>query len=95
MNSLEILKTATGLIPSFNGREDEAEAMLVALETLKEAVDEQHHHLIMRIVQSKLKGQGRKIVGKLVNSIDDILIRINAYFKDILPKCSRPSHQIQ
>ena len=55
--------------------------MLVALETLKEAVDEQHYRLIMRIVQSKLKGQGRKIVGKLVNSIDDILIRINVHFK--------------
>ena len=81
MNSLDIIQMATSAIPTFSGRDDEAKAMLAALKMLKEAVDEQHHRIIVQAVQTKLKGQGGKIVGNLVHSIDDILKRINEHFK--------------
>ena len=43
---------ATSAIPTLSGRDDEAKAMLVGLEMLKEAVDEQHYRIIVQAVQT-------------------------------------------
>ena len=81
MDLLKIINTATNAIPTFSGRDDEARAMLAALEMLKESVDEQHHRIIVQAVESKLKGKGRKIIGTTVNRVDEIINKIKTHLK--------------
>ena len=56
MDILKIINTATNAIPTFSGRDDEARAMLAALEMLEESVDEQHHRIIVQAVESNRIG---------------------------------------
>lgn len=60
---LEIIKTASTLIPEFDGKSDKLEATLDAIRALDTLVTDQNRNAAISVTLSKLTGKARSVVG--------------------------------
>lgn len=60
---LDIIKTASTLIPEFDGRNDKLEATLDAIRALNTLVTDENRNAAISVTLSKLSGKARSVVG--------------------------------
>lgn len=80
-NIIEIIRTVSSLVPSYDGRQDKLVNVLSALNACKALINDNTKDAAIQTILSKLEGKARAAVIETPESIDEII-------KNLKTKCS-------
>lgn len=73
---LEIIKTASTLIPAYDGSAEKLDATLAAINALKTIITEDNKTAAINVILSKLSDKARAAVGVNINNVDEIVQKL-------------------